>query len=111
MLDRIAIHFEVAIVDYEKLSEGVIAGDSSARASCKKYSTATLERSRLGYHLQCRHARWGDKAILQVAGRGSEFDAGDIVLCMSQLNLSACACHSILRLARTIADLAGGKEI
>ena len=30
---------------------------------------------------------------------------------MSQLNLSACAYHRILKLARTIADLAGIEEI
>ena len=28
------------------------------------------------HHLQCRSARWGDPAILPVAGRRSEFDAG-----------------------------------
>jgi len=42
----------------------------------------------------------------------SEFDAhGDIVLCMAQLNLSARAYHRILKLARTIVDLAGSDEI
>jgi magnesium chelatase family protein len=30
---------------------------------------------------------------------------------MTQLNLSACAYHRILKLARTIADLAGCEEI
>jgi magnesium chelatase family protein len=37
----------------------------------------------------------------------------DIVLCMSQLNLSARAYHRTqsVKLARTIADLAGSKEI
>ena len=37
--------------------------------------------------------------------------SGDIVLCMSQLNLSARAYHRILQLARAIADLAGCEEI
>ena len=41
----------------------------------------------------------------------SGFDAGgDIVLCMSQMNLSARA-YRFLKLARTIADLAGSGEI
>jgi len=49
---------------------------------------------------------------LQVEGRGSKPDAGrNIVLCMAQLNLSARAYHGILKLARTIADLAGCEEI
>jgi len=48
-----------------------------------------------------------DPAVLQVAGRRSEFDAA----VMSQLNLSARAYHRILQPARTIADLAGSEDI
>jgi magnesium chelatase family protein len=37
--------------------------------------------------------------------------SGNIVLCMSQLNLSAHTYHRILKLARTIADLEGSEGI
>ena len=36
---------------------------------------------------------------------------GDIELCMSQMNFSVRVYHRILKLARTIASLAGGEEI
>jgi magnesium chelatase family protein len=54
----------------------------------------------------------GDLPILQITGRRPKPDAsGDIVLCMRQLNLSARAYHRILKLARTIAGVAGCEEI
>lgn len=36
---------------------------------------------------------------------------GDIMLCMSQLNLSARWYHRVLKLMRTISDLAGSNDI
>jgi len=56
----------------------------------------------------------GNPSILQIAGQRSKPDAfGDIVLYMTQLNLSARAYHRTrsVKPARTIADLAGSEEI
>jgi len=53
-------------------------------------------------------------AVLQVTSGRSKPDASrDIVLCMTQLNLSARAYHRTrsVKLALTIADLAGSEEI
>jgi hypothetical protein len=61
-----------------------------------------------------RYARRGDTTVLPVAGGGAKLDASrDIVLCMTQLNLSARAYHRTrsVKLARTIADLGGSEEI
>jgi hypothetical protein len=60
-----------------------------------------------GHCLKCGYACRGDKAILWVAGRRSEFDRA----VMSQMKLSARAYHHILKLARTIADLAGSEDV
>jgi predicted ATPase with chaperone activity len=56
---------------------------------------------------RCERSRRDEGAVLTEGVEVSEFDAiSDIVLCMTQLNLSARAYHRILKLARTIGDLA-----
>ena len=64
--------------------------------------------------MQRRHAGGGDPEVLPAAcGRSKPDAGGDMVRCMSQLNLSAWAYHRTqsVKLARTIADLAGSEEI
>jgi len=55
--------------------------------------------------LQRGYACRGDKSVLQDEGQSLMRAA------MTQLNLSARAYHRVLKLARTIADLAGSEEI
>jgi len=86
-------------------------------------ATKTFLKKRIvKHHWQRRYRWWGDTAILLVAGgrrrteriEVSALDVGgDIMLCMTQLNLSARAYHRTrsVKLARTISDLAGCEEI
>ena len=109
LLDRIDIHIEVPRVEHEKLSDDRL-GESSA--AIRSRVTAARER---------QHRRFKGTALLTNADMGPaevrEYclldDAGRSLLraAMQQLQMSARAYHRILKLARTIADLAGSDKI
>jgi magnesium chelatase family protein len=116
LLDRIDIHIEVPRVDYNKLSSDRL-GESSAAIRERVEAAREIQRGRFA-------ATSGDVALHGVAcnadmrvadvRRFCKLDeAGDTLLraAMSQLNLSARAYHRVLKLARTIADLAGSEQI
>jgi magnesium chelatase family protein len=117
LLDRIDIHVEVPRVDYEKLSSDRLGEPSAA---VRKRVEAARERQRLrfagtsegkhtGLPLQC-NADMGPAEIRQFC---LVDEAGKSLLkaAMQQMHLSARAYHRILKLARTIADLAGSQTI
>lgn len=109
LLDRIDIHIEVPRVDYEKLTDDR-RGEPSA---------AVRDRVERGREVQRR--RFADTPLTCKAEMGPvevrEFcrldDAGRSLVraAMQQLQMSARAFHRILKLARTIADLAGSERI
>jgi magnesium chelatase family protein len=109
LLDRIDIHVEVPRVDYEKLTADRLGEPSSAvRARVE----AARERQRVrfeGTSLAC-NADMGPAEIRQFC---QVDEAGKSLLkaAMHQLHLSARAYHRVLKLARTIADLAGSEGI
>ena len=108
-MDRIDIHVEVPRVDYEKLS-GTTLGESSATIRERVEAARERQLMRLeGSGLHC-NADMGPAEVrrfceLDDAGRGL------IKAAMRQLGLSARAYHRVLKLARTIADLAGCEGI
>jgi magnesium chelatase family protein len=109
MLDRIDIHIEVPRVDYEKLSSDRL-GESSA--SIRERVQAARERQRVrfeGTDIVCN----SDMRVSEVRKFCKLDEAGDSLVraAMSQLNLSARGYHRVLKLARTIADLAGSDDI
>jgi magnesium chelatase family protein len=109
LLDRIDIHVEVPEVDYEKLSSDRV-GESSV--SIRRRVQAARERQRVRFEetdIICN----SDMRVAEVRQFCKLDEAGDSLVraAMSQLNLSARGYHRVLKLARTIADLAGSDDI
>jgi magnesium chelatase family protein len=109
MLDRIDIHIEVPRVNYEKLSSDRL-GESSEAIRARVQAARQLQLGRfVGTNIVCN----ADMRVAEVRKFCKLDETGDSLVraAMSQLNLSARAYHRILKLARTIADLAGSEHI
>jgi magnesium chelatase family protein len=131
LLDRIDIHVEVPRVDYQKLSDDRL----------EEASAAIRTRVERACELQRRRFAGSEESSVNPAKGGagrpaSSFEALNVVCnadmrvgeirqfckldasgeslvrsAMSQMNLSARGYHRVLKLARTIADLAGCESI
>lgn len=109
LLDRIDIHVEVPRVNYEKL------------ASERPGEPSSAIRARVAAARQCQTERFQGTRMLTNADMGPAEvrrfcpldGAGQRLMqaAMRQLHLSARAYHRVLKLARTIADLAGADAI
>jgi magnesium chelatase family protein len=109
LLDRIDIHVEVPRVDFEKLTDNRI-GESSMRIRERVQVARQRQRDRFADLDLTSNADMGPGEVrlfcpMDDAGRSLVRQA------MSQLLLSARAFHRVLKLARTIADLAGEEAI
>ncbi len=109
LLDRIDIHVEVPRVDYEKLADKRKVEDS---ATIRQRVQAARERQLqrfTGTRLTC-NAEMGPAEVrdfCQVDGSAEKL----LKAAMQQLHLSARAFHRVLKLARSIADLAESETI
>jgi magnesium chelatase family protein len=128
LLDRIDIHVEAPRVEYEKLSSGRL-GEPSARIQARVETARDLQRARFSAASQASTVAAGAIELITSASHllacnadmtpaeVRQFcqldDAGRTLMktAMSQLDLSARAYHRVLKLARTIADLAGSEAI
>ena len=109
LLDRIDIHVDVPRVDYEKLSD-VRLGESSSVIALRVETARQVQRERFaGTSLTCN----ADMHPAEVRLYCPLDDSCKSLMraAMNQMNLSARAYHRILKLARTIADLAGSLPI
>jgi magnesium chelatase family protein len=129
LLDRIDIHIEVPRVEYEKLSDNRL-GEPSAAIQARVEAARQRQRDR--FSVGAKQPAPNEPALHNNASPSAspvqsnadmrpaevrQFCVLDdtcralMKTAMSQLQLSARAYHRILKLARTIADLAGSEAI
>jgi len=119
MMDRFDIHIEVPRVEYEKLTNQRLGESSAAiRERVEAARTRQIERfvkngstpEENAKNLMTSNADMGVGEIRKFCKLD---DAGENLMrvAMRQLQLSARAFHRVLKLARTIADLAGNDNI
>jgi magnesium chelatase family protein len=109
LLDRIDIHLEVPRIEYEKLSDSR-AGEPSAMIRTRVEAARESQSHRLSGTQLRTNADMGAKEVQQHCFLDN---ASETLMrsAMRQLQLSARSYHRILKLARTIADLAGEETI
>jgi magnesium chelatase family protein len=105
LLDRIDLHVEVPRIEYAALAPSAAAPESTA---------AVAERVRAARERQLGRGALNSAleapSLARACGMGLR-EHGLLDAASRRLGLSARACHRILRVARTIADLAGGGSV
>jgi magnesium chelatase family protein len=109
LLDRIDIHLEVPRVDVDKLGDDRL-GEPSEAIRARVEAARARQRSRLEPVSLICNAEMGPAEIRQFS-RLSEPCRALLRTAMAQLQLTARAYHRVIKVARTVADLAGEAEI
>ena len=110
LLDRIDIHVEVPAVQYREMSSNV-PGEASAAIRERVEKARGVQLARFAALGKVRtNSRMSAKHIKRFCALG-EAAGGMMKMAMTELNFSARAYDRILKVARTIADLAGSEEI
>lgn len=109
LLDRIDIHLEVPRIDYEQLADRR-SGEHSTKVRGRVEAARKIQARRYEGSDLLTNADMGPKEVQKHARLD---DAGERLVRMAvrQLSLSARAYHRVLKLARTIADLAVSDQI
>jgi magnesium chelatase family protein len=109
LLDRIDIHVEVPRVDYDKLTAERL-GEPSEVIRARVEAARGAQRGRFADTPLSCNADMGPTEVREICQLDEE-GRGLVRAAMQQLQMSARAFHRILKLARTIADLADDEQI
>jgi magnesium chelatase family protein len=105
LLDRIDLHVEVPRLEYSALAPAAGASESSASVALRVARARERQRQRGAANAQLEPA-----ALAPACGLGIR-EHGVLEAASRRLGLSARACHRVLRVARTIADLGGLPQV
>jgi len=109
LMDRIDLHVDVPRVDFEKLT-AVARAEPSAQVRERVEKARARQRERFGGSDLVSNADMGPSEVRELCHLD---ETGHRLMksAMAQMSLSARAFHRILKVARTIADLAGVDDI
>ncbi|MXY21275.1 MAG: YifB family Mg chelatase-like AAA ATPase [Dehalococcoidia bacterium] len=109
LLDRIDIFVDVPSVDYEKLTAPPGA-DRSENVRARTERAREIQRARFAGTSLLTNSEMGPNEVHKFCQLGDQA-SGMMGSAMRQMNLSARVYHRVLKLSRTIADLAGSEAI
>ena len=109
MLDRIDIHIEVPAARYQELSSNLPA-ETSAQIKERVNKARGIQRERFKDEGILCNALMSHKQVRKFCVLGKE-ENELLKMAMTELNFSARAYDKILKVSRTIADLAGCEDI
>ncbi|MDD4893869.1 MAG: YifB family Mg chelatase-like AAA ATPase [Candidatus Omnitrophica bacterium] len=109
LLDRIDIHIEVPPARYQELTS-VGPAENSAQIKERVDKARSIQRERLKGERAFYNARMNHRQVRKFCALGKE-ENELLKMAMSELNFSARAYDKILKVSRTIADLAESQDI
>ena len=108
-MDRIDIHIEVPAARYQELSSNLPA-ETSAQIKERINKARAIQAERFKDEGIFHNAQMSHKQVRKFCVLGKE-EAELLKMAMAELNFSARAYDKILKVSRTIADLAGSEQI
>jgi magnesium chelatase family protein len=109
LLDRIDIHIEVPPSRYQELS-GNMPAESSSQIKERINKARAIQKERLKDESILSNAQMSHRQVRKFCALGKE-ENELLKMAMTELNFSARAYDKILKVSRTVADLAGNQDI
>lgn len=110
LLDRIDIHVEVPLVDFKELTSDALTGESSALIRDRVAQAREIQVERFRSVGLTTNSAMGARQVRDHCTLDAE-SRGYLEHAMEQMNFSARAHDRILKVSRTLADLAGKPNI